>query len=61
MGSGSKVFPAYIISMKDVIDFKPNNDGVIINAMKADGMHNFNMNIENKIYKNFKPNILNGI
>ncbi|MBK9687480.1 MAG: hypothetical protein IPO65_06840 [Saprospiraceae bacterium] len=61
LGSGSKVFPAYIISMKDVIDFKPNNDGVIINAMKADGMHNFNMNIENKIYKNFKPNILNGI
>ncbi len=61
LGSGSKVFPAYIITMKDVIDFKPNNDGVIISSIMSDGMNSFNQNIEDKVYKNFKFNILNGM
>ena len=61
LGSGSKIFPAHIISMKDVIDFKPNNDEVIINSVMADGMNGFNLNVESKVYKNFKLNLLNGI
>jgi hypothetical protein len=61
LGSGSKVFPAYIITMKDVIDFKPNNDEVIISSIMSDGMNSFNQNIEGKVYKNFKFNILNGM
>lgn len=61
LGSNTKIIPSHIITMKDVINYKPGVGEIIRNSFMTDGMNDFNNNIEGRVFNNFKPKILQGL
>jgi len=61
LNTNKNMIPAHIITMKDVINYKPGHGEVMRNSIMADGMNNFNNNVAGTVYQNFKPNILQGL